>query len=58
MERLSVETIARDESYLFRKFRSFVTLEITHNNMRLCINTSDDYEMYTGKIMWIVIITN
>jgi hypothetical protein len=56
MEGVSVETAARDGNCLFQKFRPFVTLEITQNNMRLRINTSEDYKMYIGKIICIVII--
>jgi hypothetical protein len=39
------ETAAVDGNYLFRKFCPFFEFEIVENNVRLRINTREDYKM-------------
>jgi hypothetical protein len=39
------ETVVGDRICLYRKFRLFVAFEVIQNNVRLHINTRDDYKM-------------
>jgi hypothetical protein len=44
-----MENVARDENYLFRRILPCTAIKIIHNNMRLRINTREDYKMYTRR---------
>jgi hypothetical protein len=44
-----METVARDENCLFRRFYPFLAFEIIRNNVWLHVDTRKDYEVYMGK---------
>jgi hypothetical protein len=47
---LPVKTVARNMNCLFQRFFPFFAIQVSHNNVRLHINTMGDYKMHALKM--------